>query len=323
MTTITPEFGVTFDGKGGAKLLDLERVPNTSEKPMWIHIDYKDAENQEWLKEMRLDERVIENLVDEDTSPRYFPKKKGILVVMRGINTQKSAEIDDMVALHIWLEKNRILTLSHRPIPAVRRVRSLLRKGTGPETPSDCFIALLKVMTEHIESTIVQIGDEVDELEEKVIEPDSFRNKSVRENLSQLRHKIVGLRRYLVPQRDVAKVLRSVLHPVLTEENTNQLREIYLDLSKAVEDLNSARDHSTVTQEELDSKTNVSLNQTMYIMSIVIVIFTPLTFITGLLGANIGGIPFGQDSRGFSIIALFLFLIAVLQLSVLKKMRWF
>lgn len=320
---ITPEFGLSFDGKGGGKLLDLERVPNTSERPMWIHIDYKDTENQEWLQEMHLDERVIENLVDEDTSPRYFPKKKGILVVMRGINMQKSAEIDDMVALHIWLEKNRILTLSHRPVPAVRRVRSLLRKGNGPQTPSDCFIELLKVMTEHIENTIVQIGDEVDELEEKVIEPDSFRNKSVRENLSQLRHKIVGLRRYLVPQRDVAKVLRSVSHPVLTEENTNQLREIYLDLSKAVEDLNSARDHSTVTQEELDSKTNVSLNQTMYIMSIVIVIFTPLTFITGLLGANIGGIPFGQDSHGFEIIALFLFLVAVLQLSFLKKMRWF
>ena len=90
-----------------------------------------------------------------------------------------------------------------------------------------------------------------------------------------------------------------------------------------MEDLNSARDHSTVTQEELDSKTNVSLNQTMYIMSIVIVIFTPLTFITGLLGANIGGIPFGDDTRGFFIVAAFLFFVALLQLSILKKMRWF
>lgn len=320
---ITPEFGLHLDGKGSAKLLDLEKVPNTSEKMMWIHLDYKDEENQEWLREMRLDERVIENLLDEDTSPRYFPKKKGILVVMRGINTQKSAEIDDMVALHMWIEKNRILTLSHRPIPAVRRVRSLLRKGNGPKSPSDCFIELVKVMTEHIENAITRISDEVDELEERVIEPESFRNKELRENLSLLRHKIVGLRRYLVPQRDVAKVLRSVSHPVLTEENTNQLREIYLDLSKAVEDLNSARDHSTVTQEELDSKTNVSLNQTMYIMSIVIVIFTPLTFITGLLGANIGGIPFGNSPLGFFVVALFLFLIAVIQLSYLKKKRWF
>ena len=141
--------------------------------------------------------------------------------------------------------------------------------------------------------------------------------------MSQLRHKIVGLRRYLVPQRDVAKVLRNVDHAVLSEENMQQLKEIYLDLSKAVEDLNSARDHSTVTQEELDSRTNVNLNQTMYLMSIVIVIFTPLTFITGLLGANIGGIPFNQDERGFITIALFLFVIALLQLSFLKKMRWF
>ncbi len=320
---ITPEFGLAFDGKGGAKVLDLEEIPNKSERLMWIHLDYKDPENQEWLNEMHLDSRVIENLLDEDTSPRYFQKKRGILVVMRGINTQKSAEIDDMVALHMWIEKKRILTLSHRPIPAVRKVRSMLSKGQGPVSPSDCFIALAKIMTEHIERTITKIGDEVDELEEKVIEPESFRNKDVRKELGQLRHKIVGLRRYLVPQRDVAKVLRSVTHPVLTEENTNQLREIYLDMAKAVEDLNSARDHSTVTQEELDSKTNVSLNQTMYIMSIVIVIFTPLTFITGLLGANIGGIPFGDDSRGFFIVAVFLFFVALLQLSVLKKMRWF
>lgn len=320
---VTPEFCLMLDGKGGAKPIDLDRVPNKSDKPMWIHIDYKDEENQEWLKEMGLDERVIENLVDEDTSPRYFPRKKGLLVVMRGVNTQKSADIDDMTALHMWIEEKRILTLSHRSIPAVKKIRSLLKKGTGPLTAPDIFIALTKILTEHIETTITKIGDEADELEEEIINPESFRNKELREKLSQLRHKIVGLRRYIIPQRDVAKVLRSVSHPVLNDENTNQLREIYLDLSKAVEDLNSARDHSNVTQEELDSRTNINLQQTMYVMSIVIVIFTPLTFITGLLGANIGGIPFNEDSHGFIAISLFLFFIAILQLSFLKKMRWF
>lgn len=320
---VTPEFCLMLDGKGGAKPIDLDRVPNKSDKPMWIHIDYKDEENQEWLKEMGLDERVIENLVDEDTSPRYFPRKKGLLVVMRGVNTQKSADIDDMTALHMWIEEKRILTLSHRSIPAVKKIRSLLKKGTGPLTAPDIFIALTKILTEHIETTITKIGDEADELEEEIINPESFRNKELREKLSQLRHKIVGLRRYIIPQRDVAKVLRSVSHPVLNDENTNQLREIYLDLSKAVEDLNSARDHSNVTQEELDSRTNINLQQTMYVMSIVIVIFTPLTFITGLLGANIGGIPFSEDSHGFIAISLFLFFIAILQLSFLKKMRWF
>ncbi len=320
---ITPEFCVALDGKGGSKPIDWDKVPNKPTRPLWIHIDYKDEENQEWLKDMGLDERVIENLLDEDTSPRYFPRKNGILVVVRGVNTQKSADIDDMIALHIWVEEKRILTLSHRSMLAVKKVRNLLKKGKGPKTPADIFITLNKLLTEQIETAITKIADEVDELEELVIEAESFKNKSIRENLSQLRHKIVGLRRYLIPQRDVAKVLRNVDHSVLSEENMQQLKEIYLDLSKAVEDLNSARDHSTVTQEELDSRTNVNLNQTMYLMSIVIVIFTPLTFITGLLGANIGGIPFNQDERGFITIALFLFVIALLQLSFLKKMRWF
>ena len=320
---ITPEFCLSLDGKGGSKPLSWDKIPNKPVKPLWIHIDYKDEENQEWLKDMGLDDRVIENLIDEETSPRYFPRKNGILVVMRGVNIQKSADIDDMIALHIWVEEKRILTLSHRSMSAVKKIRTQLKKGKGPKTPSDIFIAISKILTEQIETAIAKIADEVDELEELVIEAESFKNKSIRENLSQLRHKIVGLRRYIVPQRDVAKVLRNVDHTVLSEENTNQLREIYLDMSKAVEDLNSARDHSTVTQEELDSRTNVNLNQTMYLMSIVIVIFTPLTFVTGLLGANIGGIPFNQDDRGFITIAVFLFIIALLQLFFLKKMRWF
>lgn len=320
---VTPEFCVSLDGKGGSRPLDWDHIPNRPSKPIWIHIDYKDTENQEWLKDMGLDDRVIENLLDEDTSPRYFPRKNGLLVVMRGVNMHRSADIDDMIALHMWIEEKRILTLSHRSMSAVRKTRMLLKKGKGPKTPADIFITISKILTEQIETAIAKIADDVDELEEKVIETESFRDKSIRENLSQLRHKIVGLRRYIVPQRDVAKILRNVTHSVLNDENINQLREIYLDLSKAVEDLNSARDHSTVTQEELDSRTNVNLNQTMYLMSIVIVIFTPLTFITGLLGANIGGIPFNTDDRGFFIIAFFLFFIAILQLSFLKKMRWF
>lgn len=325
MAAITPEFCLALDGKGGATPVDFDDVPDkSSDTPMWIHIDYKDEENQEWLADMGLDERVIENLVDADTSPRYFSANNGVLVVMRGVNMHKSADIDDMIALHIWLEENRILTLSHRSMSVVKKVRNLLvKKATGPENTTDVFITISKILTEQIETAIAKIADDVDELEEDVIEPDSFRNKKLHENLSELRHKIVGLRRYIVPQRDMAKVLKSVTHPVFKEEDTNQLREIYLDLSKAVEDLNSARDHSTVTQEELDSKTNVNLNQTMYLMSIVIVIFTPLTFVTGLLGANIGGIPFNEDSNGFLAISVFLGFIAILQISFLKKIKWF
>lgn len=323
MASITTEFCFALDGKGGAEKLNLEKVNVSKEKNLWIHIDYKDRENQEWLEEMGLDETVIENLLDEDTSPRYFSHDDGILVVMRSVNTHKKDDVDDMIAIHMWIEKNRILTLSHRALPAVRWVSSQIKKNDGPVSPIDCFVMLAESMTDGITKAIDKIDDQVDDIEELVILSDSHKNKNLRSDIAELRHQIVGLRRYLVPQRNVVKIMKNISHPLISDDDSIRLRDIYMDLAKAVEDLDFARDHSTVTQEELDSKTNVNLNQTMYMMSIVMVIFTPLTFLTGLLGANIGGIPFGSDNFGFVFISLILLGIALFQIVVFKKMRWF
>lgn len=323
MASITTEFCFALDGKGGGEKLDLEKVDVFKTKNLWIHIDYKDQENQEWLEEMELDDVIIENLLDEDTSPRYFSHNKGLLVVMRGVNTHKKDDVDDMIAIHMWIEKDRIMTLSHRSLPTVRKISNLIKKNEGPENPIDCFIAIAKNMTERITKTIAQIDDEVDEIEESVIRTESYKDKLLRGKISELRHKIVGLRRYLVPQRDAIKVMKNISHPLLNEDYSLQLRDIYMDLAKAVEDLDFARDHSTVTQEELDSKTNVNLTQTMYMMSIVMVIFTPMTFLTGLLGANIGGIPFGNDDMGFIFISLILLAVVGFQIAVFKRMKWF
>lgn len=323
MAAITTEFCFALDGKGGGEKLDLETQDVLKEKNVWIHIDYKDEENQAWLEEMGLDETVIENLTDEDTSPRYFAHDEGLLVVMRGVKTHKRDDVADMVAIHMWIEKDRILTLSHRSMPAVKMVSSQIKRGEGPISPVDCFIALAENMTDSIGKTIDKIDDEVDEIEEAVIRADSFKDKHLRSEISDLRHKIVSLRRYLVPQRNVIKVMKNISHPLMSEDDSVRLRDIYMDLAKAVEDLDFARDHSTVTQEELDSKTNVNLNQTMYMMSFVMVIFTPLTFITGLLGANIGGIPFGNDEMGFIFISVIMLIIVIFQIAVFKKMRWF
>lgn len=324
MATITTEFCFRLDGHGGGEKLDLEKVDVFKEKKLWLHIDYKDQENQDWLEEMNLDEAVIENLLDEDTSPRYFSQDNGLLVVMRGVNTHKKDEIEDMIAIHIWIEKDRILTLSHRALPAVRQVSALIRKGEGPVDPVDCFLMLAESMTESIEKTTDKIDDQVDELEESVIMSNDHRqDKQLRAQISDLRHEIVGLRRYLVPQRNIVNVMKNISHPLITEEYSQRLRDIYMDLAKAVEDLDFARDHSTVTQEELDSKTNINISQTMYMMSIVMVIFTPLTFLTGLLGANIGGIPFGEDNNGFVFISMILIGIVIFQIAVFKKMKWF
>lgn len=319
---VTAEFCYALDGKGKAKSVALKSISKGFKNPVWVHIDYTDAQNQEWLKQQKLSASVLENLMDSDTTPRYFKDKRGVLVVLRGVNVTEKDQ-DNMIALHIWMTKNRLLTLSHRALPTIANILSDFKKGNGPKTIQDCFVTLAQQMTSRVEKALVDINEEGDELEETIIGETSFREDTVlRNRLSTLRHKIVGLRRYLVPQRDMMNKLCAE-SSIFDEKNLQQLQELARDLSAVVSELDFARDHSAVTQEELDSQTNIEMSQTMYLMSLIMVIFTPLSFLTGLLGANVGGIPFGEHPYGFLVISVILVFIALVQAFILKKVHWF
>ncbi len=320
----TPQFCLLLDKKGGVRSLRLSQVNSSVKQPIWIHIDYKDEDNLEWLHSLKFDETVLENLIDADTSPRCFRHGKGFVMVMRGVNPRKGEE-DDMVALHVWMTKNRLLTLSHRPVEAVAKVLEKLQHKKGPKTVGDCLASLCFEMTKQIEESLLDISDIVDDLDERVLEQqgDLRQDKTLRENLSQVRHMIVGLRRYILPQRNVIEALEKTTLSCFSEHNVARFREIGRDLTAVIDGLEFARDHSKVTQEELDSQTNINISRTMYLMSLIMVIFTPLTFVTGLLGANIGGIPLNASPYGFITICGVLILIVLLQLIFLKKMKWF
>jgi zinc transporter len=60
----------------------------------------------------------------------------------------------------------------------------------------------------------------------------------------------------------------------------------------------------------------------MYVLSVVAVVFLPLTFITGLLGMNVGGLPGTQSNAGFigSMVAMAIATIVIVVL--LKWKKW-
>lgn len=317
----TSEFCYVLDGNGKAKSVPLKDISNRMKAPVWVHIDYTETGSQEWLQKQKLSPTVLENLIDSDTTPRYFKEKKGTLIVLRGVNVTEDEE-DNMIAVHVWMTKNRLLTLSHRRVPTIAKILNDFKKGKGPLSIEDCFVEIARQMNARIENTLVDINEEDDELEEAVILETSFReDANLRHRLSILRRKVVGLRRYLVPQRDMMSKLCAETE-LFDQENLQQLQEVARDLSAIVSELDFVRDHSAVTQEELDAQTNIEISRTMYLMSLIMVIFTPLTFITGLLGANVGGIPFGNHSSGFLFITLILICLACFQAWLLKKIHW-
>jgi zinc transporter len=60
----------------------------------------------------------------------------------------------------------------------------------------------------------------------------------------------------------------------------------------------------------------------MYVLTVVATVLLPPSLITGLLGINVGGIPGSDRSWGFGIVIFLLVILAMVEIAVLRRLRW-
>ena len=312
-----------LDGTGGARRLELADIESwmPEQGVLWTHFDYTSEDSRQWIRNSAgLEEVVADALLTEETRPRATAIDGGLLVALRAINMNPAAEPDDMVAIRLWIDNERIVSTRERTLFSARDIAEQLDAGKGPADAADFLIALADRIVWHINDTVDQCEDLVAELEGQVLEAGS---SSLRFDLANLRRQTITLRRYLAPQRDAFAKLISEKIAWLDDDSRMRIREVGDRLIRNIEDLDAVRDRAAVTQEELLSRLSDQMNTRMYVLSVVAAIFLPLGFLTGLLGINVGGIPGSENPWAFLIFLLFLAGIITAQMLWFRHKKWF
>ncbi len=314
-------FAYRLDGSGGGRLLaaeELETPPDDG--TYWIHLDRSAPDAEQWVrKESGIDPVAAEALLAEDTRPREARLADGLLVILRGVNLNPGADPDDMLSLRMWIDAHRLVSLRHHRFLAVQDVRELLDEGRGPTSAGDLLVHLAERLGERMSDVLGGLGDTLDALEEDVISDESH---EIRPKLARVRREAISLRRYLAPQRDVLARLQSERVEWLTDVDRIRMREAADRMTRYVEDLDAIRDRAAVTQDELNNRLSERMNKTMYVLSLVAAVFLPLGLLTGLLGINVGGIPWADDPTGFVVVTVLLLLVAGGLFWLFKWLRW-
>lgn len=317
---------VILNGKGGGEIFDNNSSVELKDSQccFWQHLDYKNPEVYAILADAyKLEQNVINALIDEETRPRYFAVEKGIVIILRGINRNKDSDVDDMLSLRIYVDKKKIITLSHRKVHAINFVLDKIKNNKGPKNTNDCLMLIADNLANDICDFAEDINDKTNDLEEKVIDMENLSDFGLRAELSALRRQIISVRRYTYPQKEIFQNLHHNENTFFkTAKNKADLREIYNTLTKAVEDLDYSRDHLSVSHEELQGKMSINMSRIIYMISIVTVIFMPLTLITGLLGINVAGIPLAEKDWAFGAVCGILAFISLALITIMKKLRW-
>jgi len=315
-------YAYLLDGKGGGVAVDWSAIDNwnPSQGLLWIHLDSKIDKTRVWLESKSgLSQITEESLLDQGTRPRNIVSDEGLLLILRGVNCNPGEDPEDMVAIRMLFSENRIITTRYRRVMAIQDVNKAINANKGPCSAGDFLVMVAERIADRMGDIVADLDDSVDELEGTVVTSEIH---ELRSKLADLRRKAISLRRYIAPQRDVLFRLIQERISFLNDIDRAHLREVAERTARFVEDVDSARDRASVTQEELNNKLSEQMNRAMYILSIVAAIFLPLGLLTGLLGINVGGIPGAENKWAFALVVVMLAAIAVGLLVWFKKIKW-
>jgi zinc transporter len=286
----------------------------------WIHLDQNFEEASDWLREKSgLSTNVVDALLAVETRPRCTPTSQGTLLILRGVNLNPDADPEDMIAVRVWIEDGRVVTVRRRKLMAVAEIRQTYASGLGPETPGDFVVALASGLVDRMAGVLQDFDEEVDTLEEL---QDAGDIREIRTRLISTRQKMIPLRRYLAPQRDALSQLIILKSNWLDDWQRSRLREITDRVTRFVEELDSSRERTSVIQDSITNRMAERMNEIMMVLSIVAAIFLPLGLLTGLLGINVGGIPGAENKLAFWIVSGLLVLLGIAELALFRRLKW-
>jgi zinc transporter len=266
-----------------------------------------------------MDPFASEALFEIETRPRCISFRQGVIVILRGVNLNPGAEPEDMVALRLWVDETRVISVRSVNLLAAQDVRKDLAETLGPRDSAWLLAAIANRLIDRMGPIIDDMSEEVDGLDEELLVSG---NRAIRSQLLHMRREAILLRRYLAPQRDALTRLHQEEHPVIQLSNSMRLRETADRVQRIIEELDELRERTAIIQDELSSRVSEQMNKTMYLLTMVASFVMPLSFVTGLLGVNVGGIPGQTNSLAFPIVIGTLIVMVVVQVFIFRRLKW-
>jgi zinc transporter len=317
-------FGFDFSVEGAVSKVDWTQAKPTAACPKtgwrWLHFNRLAQETRDWLENSSgLDETVISALTQSETRPRCAAYEDGILLNLRGINHNPGAEPEDMISVRMWAAKNLIITMRSYPVKAIHEVREETAAGYGPTTPGGLIVCIAERLIDNIEPVVDQLKEEADEFEEFLL---SGEKRITARDLAEFRRTILLLRRYILPQREAMVQLQKDGRTLFDEDHAVHLRDTADRITRIAEELDSIRDRAAVLQDQVAGQRQETLNQRLLALSIISAIFLPLSYVTGLLGMNLSGIPYHDQPWSFALVTILTLVAGGLIVGFLKWRRW-
>ena len=286
---------------------------------LWVHVEAEREQAAVLLPGQNIPEIAANALVATETRPRCDPIEDGALINLRGPGTPDVESSDRLVSIRMWARARTVNSVTRHRLAATAEVAATMARGVITD-PGDLVAAFALSISRALDPEVASLGDRLDDLESKLDDPREL--YGLRTIIARARSEAIAYRRFVAPNRDALETLAALDADWLSDEDRLHIREAGDRFARMAEELEAVRERSALLHEQLTDLRGEQLEDRSLVISIVAFIFLPLTFITGLLGMNVEGIPYKNEPWAFWAIVGFCVLVGAVVLGWFMWRHW-
>ncbi len=277
---------------------------------------------------------VLEDIANTHQRPKFDEYDNYVFAVSRVIHFNEENELvnNQFSAL---VKENTIISFEETHAEYFEAVKNRLAAGKGAirtAGPGYMCYALTDTILDRYFVLLAQIGDTLDGVEDRLYEST---DKTIMYDTQQLKRTLIILRRASWPERDKINEMIRTDNPLIKPEVKLFLRDAY---DHCIQIMDLIENYKEITTSIIDlylSMVSNRMNEIMKVLTVISVIFIPLTFIAGIYGMNFsrtdpvtnkvmpGNMPELYSPHGYFYALMGMGVIAVIQIIIFWQKGWF
>lgn len=307
------------------KLLDFQ-LKLDSDKTYWLNIDgiHEPQVIETVGKVFDLHPLVMEDILNSQQKPKFeYYNDDQLYVTFKMIEYNPYTREIEVEHLSFVLGSNYLITFQEertREIfePVTQRLKASAGK-TRKNGADYLMYALMDLVVDNYFVVLEQISENIERLEDEIIK--TTRQKSMTD-IYAMKRELMLMRKIVFPLRDMLSNLIREEAPLISPNTALYLRDVHDHVTQVLETIDSYRELVASLMDLYLSQAGNRMNNVMKVLTVISVIFMPLTFIAGIYGMNFDNIPELHWQNGYYYVWGFMLVLVATMLLYFKKKDW-
>ena len=302
----------------------LTTVPEIADVPkdatiVWYDFEDATAKENDFLREnFDFNYLEIDDTITGVPRVKYKAYDDYQYIVFHSINSDDYSPR----ALNVFLKNNVLVTYHHKHFSSLMKVAKWnAYHHDGELDCADIVIHILDMMVDKYFDFVYDIEEKVYNFEDKHV--DDALSKKVMDNVFKLRSDLIKIKRVMFPMQELVETIKSEGNLIVDSKHSMYIQHIDDHLIKQSNIIRTSQEMTNEIRENYESYSSFRMNSIMQILTLVSVIFSPLTFIAGVYGMNFDNMPELRWHYSYYICLVVMLVIAIALIIFFRKKRWF